>query len=88
MYVFTWDQNLASANMNMSVDDGAFTSGNKTVNTPNNANAAFPLTIMQYANNAGANMNANITEYSIWDRVLSAEEITLLFNNGDGRSIY
>ena len=86
-YCLRWNQNLGSDNLLCSIDDGTPEKQNKTVETPSSANAAFPLNIAEYCNGYGAFLDGNLTEMSIWNRVLTDAEVTTIYNSGNGKAI-
>lgn len=87
-YCLRWDHTLGSSNLKLSIDDGTPETGNKTAFTPSSADAAYPLNIGQYANNAGAFLAGNLTEITIFENVLSDALVTELHNDDKGLAIY
>lgn len=87
MYTMTHDQSLGSANGIAYRDAGNSVSADKTANTPSNADAANAMEIGRSIKN-NAFTNAYISEMSVWNKVLSSSDISLLYNGGSGRQIY
>jgi hypothetical protein len=87
-YCLRWNQNLATDNLLCSIDDGTPEKQNKTAETPSSADSSYPLNMAAYANNYGAWLAGNLTEFSIFNRFLTDSEVTELYNGGNGLAIY
>ena len=87
-YSIRYDHTLASSNVKISIDNGTPVTANKTSDTPSSADAAFPLNIAEFCNGYGSFLDGNLTEMSIWNRVLTDAEVTTLYNAGRGKAVY
>ena len=87
MYTVQFDFSLADTNYTVWRDANNEANGNKIANTAGTSNSSNALTI-------GADFdeekfgNFYICELSIWDRILTDDEIEELYNSGDGLPIY
>lgn len=81
MYVFTYDQSLGSSNYTVSIDNGTPETANKTANPPVDTNST---TAMKIGCGGGFFFNGKMAEMQIWNRILSASEITSIYNGGSG----
>ena len=86
-YSIRYDHTLASSNVKISIDNGTPVTGNKTSDTPSSADSAFPFNIAENCNGYGAFLDGNLTEMSIWNRVLTDAEVTTIYNSGSGKRI-
>ena len=87
-YCFRWDQDIASNNFKASRNDNNLEQSNKTGNSPSDSDATDPMT---FAKRPDANSNYTqiaLAEVSVWNRILTDNEITTLYNSGDGQAIY
>jgi hypothetical protein len=84
-YCFRWDYTLGSNNLKFRRDDGneelATVSG-----TASNSDHYNAMTVADYP--SGTELDANILEFSIYNRILTAAEETALYNSGNGASIF
>lgn len=69
-----------------------YVNGSQT-NCVNSSNLAYPIDIRSYAirmgaatSSAGDTLDGLMAEVGFWDRVLTADEITWLYNSGSGRA--
>ena len=86
-YSIRYDHTLASSNVKISIDNGTPVTGNKTSDTPSSADSAFPFNIAENCNGYGAFLDGNLTEMSIWNRVLTDAEVTTIYNSGAGKTL-
>tara|TARA_Y100001951_G_scaffold76819_1_gene64089 strand:+ start:243 stop:995 length:753 start_codon:yes stop_codon:yes gene_type:complete len=87
-YCFRWDQDLGSNNFKAIRNDNNLEQSNKTGNSPSDSNSTDPMTFGKRPDlNVGYTQMA-LAEFSVWDRVLSDEEMTNLYNSGNGKAIY
>ena len=78
-YVFTWNNSTASI-----WRDGS-NKITKSGNSGSSGTSTDVMTVGAYSNNlTSGNLNGNLCELSIWERVLSDDDITNLYNSGDG----
>ncbi len=87
MACVTYDHNLSSDNLKISVNDGTRQTATKSANTPTNGNANGVGTVASRSRLNTGFLNGNICEMSIWNRVLTDAEITALYNSGTGKTI-
>ena len=86
MLMYKYDESLGSANVVMSFDDGTVETFNK-VETKTNSNSNKAMTCYAQPPATSLWTNGLADEISIWNRILTAAEITKLFNNGKGRRL-
>lgn len=89
LLVATYNQSLGSNNLQLIMDGDTankelFT---KTANAPSNSDSSNAMWLAETAGGT-ADFAGNLDEVSVWNRVLSDEEITALYNAGNGRAIY
>ena len=84
MACVTYDHNLSSDNLKISVNDGTKQTATKSANTPTNGNANGIGTLASRSRLNTGFLNGNLDEFSMWNRVLTDSEITQLYNNGSG----
>ena len=77
--VFTWDGSTTASNVKIYVD-GSVTSGSGNVETWEGLSDNDGLTIGR----TSVGINAILDEVGIWNRVLTSDEVTALYNSGDG----
>jgi len=58
------------------------------VNAPVDGNSSYDFTIGKKASALQYFANMELSEMSIWNRILTDDEITELYNDGNGRAIY
>jgi len=88
MYVHSHDQTLASANGVFYQDGSAFgATGNKENNNNTNDNATHPLRVMAN-NNDSQYFDGILEEVSIWNKIMSSDDVSTLYNGGSGLEIY
>ena len=87
-YVLSYDQTLASSNMVYRRDNNNEETSNKS-GTRASSNATAALNIAARPDLSSSSFsNMQINEVSVWNRILTDDEQTELYNNGDGRAIY
>jgi len=87
-YCLTYDQTLASSNMVYRRDNNNEETDNKS-GTRASSNATAALNVGARPDLSSASFsNMQINEVSIWNRILTDDEQTELWNDGDGRAIY
>jgi len=86
-YVLTYQESLASNNANLYRNASLIHTQSKTGDAANNSNSA---NTMQMGKQPGAaNFTAmGVSELSIWNKILTTDEIDALYNDGDGKAIY
>ena len=88
-YVITYNQSLASDNYSIFREANNEENGDKEANTPASNNSSYALHIASRASDAPNKLgDFYIAELSIWDRVLTDDEIDELYNSGKGKPIY
>ena len=85
-YVATADIS-ATPMFNISRNNANVETANK-VGTANDNNSTYNGTISRRPDSSASFGNQYLSEMSIWNRVLTADEITNLYNGGAGRAIY
>jgi hypothetical protein len=86
MITLTCDHSLSSANYQVSVNGTGQGTANRSVLGSGN-NAEHSTKIMRRGGSSDGFVNADIDEMSIWNRLLTADEITSLYNSNSGRAI-
>ena len=84
-YCLTFDESLSSANLNVRRDNANLETFNKE-HTNSNSNATYALHVGGMSGFTG-DLNGRISELSIWNRVLTTNEQTLLYNSGTGATV-
>ena len=88
-FCFRWDQTLSdSQNFKFRRNDDNTEYLAKTGNTPTDDDAEDPATFAKEAGAAANYDNVYLSEFSCWDKILSAEDETSLYNSGNGLEIY
>ena len=87
-YTMTYDQSEADDNLVIRRNNANEETGDKTANTPSNSNAGYAQHIARRPDASSDFGDFSIAELSQWNRVLTDDEITALYNSGAGRSIY
>ena len=83
MLTVTVDRTLSSDNLIVYIDGSSVYTADKTSNSGTSSNAQFAMAIGDDQGGDG-NMNGNFDELSIWNKVLTSDEITTLYNSGSG----
>lgn len=86
MLMVKWDYAHATNNLMYSVDNGSVTTVTKANATASTGDATSALQIGRSTDPTW--WSGNIDETSLWNRLLTASEITTLYNGGVGRAIY
>jgi len=86
-YMFRYDQSLGSANLKARRNDGNEYTANKGAGTPSTSDST---NVMNFARQSDAAdfFNALYSEWSVWDKIMSASDETDLYNSGSGLEIY
>jgi len=84
-YCLTFDESLASSNLNVRRDNANLETFNKE-HTNSNSNATYALHVGGMSGFTG-DLNGGISEMSIWNRVLTTAEQTSLYNSGSGSKV-
>lgn len=88
-FIITADYNLASNQIKITRNDANLSQGVTTIATNTvNTNGTYAQTMASNSTHTSSWANAYYDEQSIWNRVLTATEQTLLYNSGNGREIY
>jgi len=80
-HIVAWHDSAAGS-INICINDGA-TDTNSSIGTPTHKAGHDDIRLGRYGNSTST-MNGRIDEAAIWDRLLTADEITELYNSGDG----
>lgn len=86
-YAITYDASIVTDACLFSVNNGTPFATNR-LSVPASPNASFRMTVGRRAGSGSFFMEGTMNEFSIWDRILTDDEITELYNNGAGRAIY
>ena len=87
-YSLTFDETLGSANLKVKRDNSNLVTANKD-DASASGNSSYPLAIQH--NPVGETYILtpnNIAELSLWNRVLTDDEITSIYNSGSGAALY
>jgi len=87
-YVITHDQTLPNTNTVMRRDNANEETMNKSAVTPVDGDSTNPLYVGRRAENAEGFLDGYLSEVSIWDKVMSDDDQTSLYNDGNGLAIY
>ena len=87
MLTVTYDQSLASDNLKVYSNGSLDHSVSKNGTTPSNSNASLSMGIGDDQGGDG-NMYGLLDELSIWNRVLTAAEVTTLYGGGSGLALF
>ena len=87
-YIFRYDQTLSSLNMKATRNDANQATANKTGNTPVNTDSAVPMRFGRNPQTDTLHCDMTISEFSNWDKIMSASDSADLYNSGDGLEIY
>jgi hypothetical protein len=85
-YCFTWDENGSPYNI-IGRRDNANEVTNTLAQPCADGDSGNIYKVASWANNSNF-LACNFSEFSIWDKVLSDEDQTYLYNSGSGRAIY
>jgi len=86
-YVFTYDYSLGSNNGKMKRDNDNLVQGSGSSGLVDD-NSSYALETMRNPRTGSNYINAYACEWSVWNKVLSDDDQTLLWNDGDGMEIY
>ena len=87
-YTMSYNQSEADDNLIRRRDNNNEETADKTANTPSDSNAGYAQHIARRPDTSGDFGDFSIAELSQWNRILTDDEITALYNDGAGRSIY
>jgi len=87
-YVITHDQTLPNTNTVMRRDNANEETMNKLAVTPVDGDCNNALYVGRRVEYAEGYLEGYLSEVSIWDKIMSDEDQTLLWNDGSGRAIY
>jgi len=87
-YCMTYDQSLANTNMVFRRDNANKVTENKTAHAPVDTDSTDVMTIGKDSGNADTYLDGNLQQLTIWNRVLSEAEQTILYNAGNGLGVY
>lgn len=87
MYAFTFDISLGSNNSEIRRDNANLKQASVT-GTAVDTNSSNALSFMINPRAVASYIGLYACEWSVWDRVLSTEDQTALWNDGDGMEIY
>jgi len=86
-YSLTYDQSLGSNNFKIKRDNDNLEQQTKTSNSPVNTNSTYVMHLNRLPSGSG-NFPANlIDDFSVWNRVLTDDEISTLYNAGTGKTV-
>jgi hypothetical protein len=92
---FSYNGNASSSGMTLYINGVAITTATSGHSALNGLNASSDITTIIGTNfslgardaDGGGKVNGLIDVVGLWNRVITQEEVTLLYNNGDGRQI-
>jgi len=87
-YTWTFDYSGSSPQSTVTRDNDNEETATKTSDGASDGNSTYPLYIAKRTGSPSQFGDFEACEWSIWNRVLTADEITSLYNDGDGREIY
>ena len=87
MLTVTYDQSLSSDNLKVYSNGSLDHSVSKNGTTPSNSDTSLLMAIGDDQGNDG-NMYGLLDEISVWNRVLTAAEVTTLYNAGAGLALF
>lgn len=87
LYIATYDQSLGSNNLAIRRDDANLVNLSKSAFTPSNSNAQHQANTMRRENSSSF-LEGLLDEWSMWNKVMSTDDQTLLYNSGAGLQIY
>ena len=87
-YCFRWDQDIASNNFKAIRNDNNLEQSDKTAYSPSDSNSTDPMTFGKRPDLSLGYTAMSSAEVSVWNRVLTADEMTALYNGGSGKAIY
>jgi len=86
-YVFTYDYSIGSNNGKIKRNDANLVQGS-TTGSHTNSDASHSMEILRNTRTNSNYLNAYLDEASIWDKVMSTDDQTSLYNSGSGLEIY
>ena len=88
MYSFSFNYSLANTNFVFRRDNDNEYTANKSGSTGADTNASYSAQMARKTNEDANYGDFYISEFSVWNRILSDDELTALYNGGSGASIY
>jgi len=88
MYAFTYDYSLGSNNSEIRRDNANLKQASNTGQYPSNLDASYDMTLMSNPSTFASYIGCYACEWSIWNKVMSTDDQTSLYNDGDGLEIY
>lgn len=86
--VLTYNRSLGSGNVKTYIDGSLVDTTNKDGSfVPSNSNSGNAMGLGCYPTLAQS-MKGSLDEFSIWNRILTTDEITSLYNSGNGQAIF
>ena len=87
-YVMTYDYSLGSDNLVMKRDNANAYTDDNDAGSHSDGNAGYVMRIGRKPDYTEDYLDGEINESSIWDKVMSDEDQTSLYNGGSGLAIY
>jgi len=87
-YTMSYDQSEADENLVRRRNNANEETADKAIPTPSDSNAGYPQNMAKRPDSAGDFGDFSVAELSQWNKVVSDEDQTALYNNGQGREIY
>jgi len=87
-YTMTWDESLGSENYKIRRDNANEETGDKGAGALSDSNAGYTQHLATRPNLVTEFGNFTISELSQWNKVVSDDDQTSLYNSGAGREIY
>ena len=89
MYAVMWDYSAGSNQYKITRDNNNLHQANKDSGTPTDSNSSGnPWLGGNMTYSASRYFTGYFTELSVWNRILTEDELTSLWNDGAGRAIY
>ena len=88
MYSFSFDFSLANTNYVFRRDNANEETFNKTASTGSDSNASDSAQMARKNEGTTNYGDFYISEFSVWNRILTDDELTELYNDGNGKAIY
>ena len=88
MYSFSFDFSLANTNYVFRRDNANEETFNKSASTGSDSNATYSAQMARKTDGTTNYGDFYISEFSCWNRILTDDELTELYNDGNGKAIY
>lgn len=91
LYICAYDYNGSAPQAFCRRDNANEETSTNTGDIPSNSNSTFPLIVGARDNNAGGHTNffdGEYCEWSIWNKIVSDDDLSALYNDGKGLEIY